>query len=61
MTTAEEKIHWDNLKKLADQGNVPEFYAKYAQYLEAAGIYSESRKALHKMAKLASDTLSPLK
>lgn len=56
MTTAqEERRRWDELKKLASEGNVQEFYRRYAAYLEWAGVHSESRAVLLKMAKAVAD------
>ena len=43
------------LIKLADANDVMGFYAHYAKYLEWAGIISNRRKILHKMAMLAGE------
>lgn len=46
----QDRAFWDELKGLARDNKVKEFYIKYAEYLKWAGIYSESRMCLYKMA-----------
>lgn len=50
----EDQRWWKELTALADADDVKGFYAHYARYLEWNGIYSLSRKAIYKMALLAS-------
>ena len=47
---AERGAKWRSLIALAEAGDVVQFYAEYAKYLEWDGITSTNRKALHKMA-----------
>ena len=44
--------YWDKLQAYADEENIPAFYSLYSEYLEKCGIYSPSRIAIHKMAKV---------
>lgn len=53
-----EKQWWDELKSLADQDRVSEFYTRYAEYLESRNVLSPSRRAIHKMALLAAERLA---
>ena len=42
---------WEELKALAHAGQVQQFYAKYAEYLEWDNVVSESREVLLLMAR----------
>lgn len=54
---AEERQRWAELQALADADDVAGFYHRYAEYLEWAGAYSNSRKTLIRMARLAAALL----
>lgn len=49
---------WDELNKLANEGNMKEFYSLYVKYLEFDGIISEGRQSIYKMAKMVVESLS---
>lgn len=49
----EYRRRWDKLKELARDGNIHEFWGRYADYLEWSNVVSDSRRALHKMARMA--------
>lgn len=53
-----ERNWWKVLTALAEEGKVVEFYSAYTKYLEWNGIYSPSRKVLHKMARRVVEVLA---
>ena len=46
---------WLELKRLAEANDIRGWYARYAAYLEWAGVHSGNRKMIHKMAKLVAE------
>lgn len=54
----QERAYWTQLKQLASEDKVLEFYQLYSQYLEWNNIYSPDRKAIYKMAKKVVELLS---
>ena len=52
-----EKQQWKELKRLAANKNIKEFYRMYAEYLEKSGIHSESRLAIYTMAKAVAELM----
>lgn len=47
----QERECWNELKKLASEDKILEFYQLYAEYLERNNILSPDRKAIYHMAK----------
>lgn len=48
----DERSRWDELKQLASEDNVSQFWTRYADYLEWNNVVSPRRQALYHMARL---------
>lgn len=55
MTAETDREWWAELEALAESGDVKNFYRRYADYLEAAFVYSGRRRILVNMARKASN------